>query len=96
MDVAAGEREPFFRDATRRRRARARATLRPGLTGDALLIARPLTEVDATLDRLRWILLAVTLGGVGLAALLGPVSRARTVGPVADLTRATEQVTRDA
>ena len=92
VDVAAGRREPFFRDATVDG-VHVRVLTPPGLARDALLIARPLTEVDATLDRLRWILLAVTLGGAGLAALLAAGVARATVGPVARLTRATEQVT---
>ncbi|MDX6701667.1 MAG: two-component system, OmpR family, sensor histidine kinase MprB [Baekduia sp.] len=38
--------------------------------GEVLQVARPLTDVDAALGRLRWILAAVMLGGVGLAAAL--------------------------
>ena len=50
-----------------------------GPDGTTLQIGKPLTEVDDTLRRLRWILLAVTVGGVGLASGLGVgVSRAAT------------------
>jgi two-component system sensor histidine kinase MprB len=61
--------------------------------GDVVQIARPLTEADATLSQLRWLLAAVMLGGVGLAGGLGlAVSRAAT-RPLARLTGAAEQVT---
>jgi len=38
--------------------------------GEVLQVARPLTDVDDALAQLRWILAAVMLGGVGLAAAL--------------------------
>jgi two-component system sensor histidine kinase MprB len=61
--------------------------------GEAMQIARPLTEADGTLARLRWMLGAVMLGGVALAGGLGlAVSRAAT-RPLARLTGAAEQVT---
>ncbi|MES1193006.1 MAG: HAMP domain-containing sensor histidine kinase, partial [Solirubrobacterales bacterium] len=61
--------------------------------GEALQIARSLTEADETLGRLRWLLATVMLGGVGLAAALGlAVSRAAT-RPLARLTATAEQVT---
>ena len=64
-----------------------------GPDGTTLQIGKPLTEVDDTLGRLRWILLAVTVGGVGLASALGVgVSRAAT-RPLGRLTAAAEQVT---
>ena len=56
-------------------------------------LAKPLTDVDDTLGRLRWILLAVTIGGVGVASGLGvAVSRAAT-RPLGRLTATAEQVT---
>ena len=64
-----------------------------GPDGTTLQIGKPLTEVDDTLGRLRWILLAVTVGGVGLASGLGVgVSRAAT-RPLGRLTAAAERVT---
>jgi two-component system sensor histidine kinase MprB len=61
--------------------------------GDVLQIARPLTDADNTLARLRWVLAAVMLGGVALAGGLGLlVSRAAT-RPLARLTGTAEQVT---
>jgi two-component system, OmpR family, sensor histidine kinase MprB len=58
-----------------------------------LQIAKPLTDVDDTLGRLRWILFAVTIGGIGLASGFGvAVSRAAT-RPLGRLTATAEQVT---
>ena len=58
-----------------------------------LQIARPLTEVDTSLDRLRRILILVALGGIGLAAALGFAGRRTALAPVRRLTEATEEVT---
>jgi two-component system sensor histidine kinase MprB len=64
-----------------------------GPDGTTLQIGQPLTQVDDTLARLRWILLAVTVGGVGLASGLGVgVSQAAT-RPLGRLTAAAERVT---
>jgi two-component system, OmpR family, sensor histidine kinase MprB len=61
--------------------------------GYVLQIARPLTEVDASLDRLRTILVLVALGGIGLAAALGLLVARAALAPVRRLTEATEEVT---
>jgi two-component system sensor histidine kinase MprB len=90
--VAAGKRGPFLRDETVND-VHLRVFTRRGENGEALQIARSLTEADATLGRLRWVLVTVMLGGVGLAAALGlAVSRAAT-RPLARLTATAEQVT---
>jgi two-component system sensor histidine kinase MprB len=60
--------------------------------GGALVIARPLTEVDRTLRNLLWVLIAVTAGGVGLAAALGLFVARGTLRPVRQLTDAAEHV----
>jgi two-component system sensor histidine kinase MprB len=65
--------------------------------GDAVAVVGDVRDIHHALHRLRWILLLVALGGIGLAALLGlGVTRAVLV-PVQRLTRATEHVaaTRD-
>jgi two-component system sensor histidine kinase MprB len=91
-EVAAGRRGPFIRDETVGG-VHLRVLTRRGDNGEALQIARSLTEADATLGRLRWVLITVMLGGVGLAAALGlAVSRAAT-RPLARLTATAEQVT---
>ncbi|WP_320671158.1 HAMP domain-containing sensor histidine kinase [Patulibacter defluvii] len=90
--VARGDDELLLRDETVRGRHVRVLTVRDGF-GGALQVARPLTEVDDALARLRWILLAVCLGGLVVGGGLGlGVSRA-TVRPVARLTDAAEQVT---
>jgi two-component system sensor histidine kinase MprB len=61
--------------------------------GYVLQIARPLTEVDTSLDRLRRILILVALGGIGLAAALGFAVARTALAPVRRLTEATEEVT---
>jgi two-component system sensor histidine kinase MprB len=91
-DVAAGKRDAFLRDENVDG-THLRVLTRHGPNGEALQIARPLTEADATLGRLRWVLAAVMLGGVGLAAGLGfAVSRVAT-RPLARLTGTAERVT---
>ncbi|HXV34019.1 MAG TPA: HAMP domain-containing sensor histidine kinase [Gaiellaceae bacterium] len=61
--------------------------------GYVVQIARPLTEVDDNLDRLRTILVLVALGGIGLAAALGLLVARTALAPVRRLTEATEEVT---
>lgn len=60
--------------------------------GSTLLIAVPLTEVDASLRRLALILLFLTGGGVALAVALGGGVTAAAAAPVARLTEAAERV----
>jgi two-component system sensor histidine kinase MprB len=91
-EVAAGRRGEFLRDV-RVDGVHLRVLTRRGPEGEALQIARPLTEADATLGRLRWLLAAIMLGGVGLAAAFGfGVSRI-AMRPLARLTATAEQVT---
>ena len=90
--VANSSRKPFFRDATVDG-VHVRVLTTQGLAGDAFVLARPLTEVDDALERLRWVLLAVALAGIGLAAGLGVLVARATVAPVARLTGAAEKVT---
>jgi len=92
MQVAAGERESFRTDATVSG-THVRIAVFPLADGVALQIARPLTEVDDVLDRLRWILLAVALGGSGLAALLGLGVAQSALVPTRRLTEAAEDIT---
>jgi len=91
-EVASGKRGESLGDATVRG-VHTRVLTARGPDGSTLQIAKPLTDVDDTLGRLRWILFAVTIGGVGLASGLGVgVSRAAT-RPLGRLTIAAEQVT---
>jgi two-component system sensor histidine kinase MprB len=90
--VAAGTRSDAFRDATIRG-VHFRVMTTRGPNGSTLTLAKALTDVDDTLGRLRWILFAVTIGGIGLASGFGvAVSRAAT-RPLGRLTATAEQVT---
>ena len=95
-NVAAGRSGPFFAD-TRVRGIHLRVYTAQVTPGIALQAARPLTEVDRTLHRLGWILLAIGGGGVALAAALGAgVARAALL-PVRRLSETASHVaeTRD-
>ena len=63
-----------------------------GPLGDKLVVARPLTEVDSSLKRLRIVLLLVGLGGIGLAGGLGLLVARGTIAPVRRLTAEAEHV----
>jgi len=90
--VAAGKLRESLRDQTVLG-VHTRLLTTRGPDGSTLQIGKALTDVDDTLGRLRWILLAVTIGGVGLASGLGVgVSRAAT-RPLGRLTAAAERVT---
>lgn len=59
----------------------------------AVQVARPLSEVDASLERLGLFLLLVAASGVAIAALLGLVVSGAALAPVRRLTQAAEHVT---
>jgi two-component system sensor histidine kinase MprB len=61
--------------------------------GYAVQIARPLTEVDSALSRLRLFLILVALSGVAIAAALGLVVSRAALSPVRRLTQTAETVT---
>jgi two-component system, OmpR family, sensor histidine kinase MprB len=64
----------------------------PYVEGYAVQIARPLTEVDHSLGRIKNLLILIAGGGIAIAAALGlAVSRA-ALAPVRRLTSATENV----
>ncbi len=65
--------------------------------GATAQLARPLTEVDDVLERLRAGLLALVVGGIAAAALLGRLAARTSLAPVAELTGTAEHVaaTRD-
>jgi two-component system sensor histidine kinase MprB len=58
--------------------------------GGAIQVARPLTEVDHALSRLRFVLVVVGLAGIALAAGLGALVARTALAPVARFTRRTE------
>ena len=92
LEVAAGKGETYLEDATVSG-THVRMIVVPFANGLALQIARPLDEVDGVLDRLRWILLAIALGGSGLAALLGLGVAQSALVPTRRLTEAAEDIT---
>jgi two-component system, OmpR family, sensor histidine kinase MprB len=92
LDVAQGTAGPFFTDETVAG-THVRVLTLPYEPGWALQVLRSLTEVDNTLARLRWLLLAITAAGVLVAAGLGLIVSRAAIAPVARLTRATERVT---
>jgi two-component system sensor histidine kinase MprB len=67
-------------------------TLGLGSAG-AVVIARPLTEVEKELSRLLLILVLIGAGGILLAALLGAVIARTALAPIARFTRSTETLT---
>ncbi len=105
--VATGDAESFYRDVTvsdthlRVLTIPAVAGRRPGErnggqeagTRYAVQLARSLDEVDGTLARLRHWLLAVALGGIGIAGGLGLLVARTALAPVRRLTKTAEGVT---
>jgi two-component system sensor histidine kinase MprB len=90
-DVAAGQRASFFRDATV-----AGTHVRIYTTrirdGTALQIARPLTEVDAVLSRVRLLFIAVSVLAVTSAAAVGLFLSRAALRPVRRLTEHAERI----
>jgi two-component system sensor histidine kinase MprB len=92
-DVAAGRRESFFGD-THLSGTHLRVFTTQIAPGLAVVIARPLDEVDRTLNRLGIALVVVALLGVGLASALGTLVARGVLAPVRRLTEAVEHVRR--
>ena len=95
-EVASGDREAFFADETVDGLHLRVYTSQVG-SGEAIQVARPLDEVDATLGRLLLVLGLVSGGGVALAAGLGVIVSRAALAPVARLSQVAERVaeTRD-
>jgi two-component system, OmpR family, sensor histidine kinase MprB len=91
LDVADGA-EPFFEDRTLAN-THVRVLTFPYEPGWALQVLRSMNEVDSTLARLRWLLVAIAASGILVAAALGLIVSRAAIAPVARLTRATERVT---
>jgi two-component system sensor histidine kinase MprB len=89
--VAQGRRQPFFYD-DRLSGAKVRVYVSPFGPGQALQAARTLEDVNATTRRLSWVLLLVSLSGVGLAVLLGRWVGRAALRPVIRLTRGARYV----
>jgi two-component system sensor histidine kinase MprB len=96
--VARGLLPAYFRDVRYRGVAMALYTMRLPSSSDGLVrTARPLTEANATIARVRWLLLALTLGGALAAGLLGRLAANTVLRPVRALAGAVRGVsaTRD-
>jgi two-component system sensor histidine kinase MprB len=91
LDVARGERHEYFSDATVGG-THVRLLTFQYLQGYAMQVARPLTEVDHSLSRIRWFLLLIAVGGAAVAAGLGLLVSRTALAPVRRLTGATERV----
>jgi two-component system, OmpR family, sensor histidine kinase MprB len=92
LAVARGERGEFLTDASVAGTHVRLLTFRYA-PGYALQIARPLTEVDHTLSRIRLFLILIGVGGIVAAAVSGLLVSRAALAPVRRLTRATETVT---
>jgi two-component system sensor histidine kinase MprB len=96
--VAREHRPAYFRDIRYRGVELRLYTTALSPTGDGLVrVARPLTETDSTLARVRWLLVALTLGGALAAGLLGRLAANAVLRPVRSLAAAVREVsaTRD-
>ena len=92
LAIASGNKGAHYEDVTVDG-IHARLLTVPFAPGIALQVARPLSEVDDVLDRLRLIILLVAVGGVAIAGALGlAVSRA-SLAPVRRLTETAEHIT---
>jgi two-component system sensor histidine kinase MprB len=89
--VAAGTKAGTLRDVTVGG-LHLRMVTGPAGQGQAIEYARPLTEVDQTLNRLALVLGLVGLGGVALAAGLGLAVSHSSLAPVSALSAAFEHV----
>jgi two-component system sensor histidine kinase MprB len=94
-EVARGEKEAYFSAANAsdpdHTHLRILTIHVPG-TSAAVQVARPLTEVDHSLSRIRWYLILIALGGAAVAGGLGLLVSRAALTPVRRLTGATERV----
>jgi two-component system, OmpR family, sensor histidine kinase MprB len=97
--VARGQRHGFYRNITVREFRQvipAREIVAPiaGLFGPdgAVLVVKSLQETNHALERLRLILILVSLGGIALAAMAGALVSRATLAPVRRLTAAAERI----
>jgi two-component system sensor histidine kinase MprB len=91
--VADGERPPFLADTTVDG-VNVRVFTARGPNGEAVQIARSLTEVNGALYRLRIGLGLVAVAGIALAAFLSRLATRHAVRPVTELTETAEHVAR--
>jgi two-component system, OmpR family, sensor histidine kinase MprB len=94
--VAAGKAAPFYSDAPVGG-VSARIYTFHYASGIAIQVAGNVSEIHRALSRLRWILIIVGAGGIGVATLIALLVSRAVLQPVRRLTEATEHValTRD-
>jgi len=90
--VASGERDDFFSNVDVDGTALRVLTI-AWTEGNALQVARPLSEVDDVLSGLVWLLLAAAVVGVIVAGVLALLAARATLRPVHRLTETVEDVT---
>jgi two-component system sensor histidine kinase MprB len=90
--IAAGRRSYLVRD-TRAVGLHLRVLTAGVPGGGAIQVARSLANVDATLGRLRLVLVLLCAAGTLLAAVLGRIFGRQVIQPVTDLTAAAEHIT---
>jgi two-component system, OmpR family, sensor histidine kinase MprB len=96
--VASGLSPPYFRDVRFAGVTMRLYTMRLPSSSDGLVrTLRPLTEANATIARVRWLLLSLTLGGALAAGLLGRLAANAVLRPVRALAGTVREVsaTRD-
>jgi two-component system sensor histidine kinase MprB len=91
--VASGQSGGFLADS-RVAGTHVRVITVPYTRGFAIQIARPLTEVDHSLSRIRTYLFVIAAAGIAFAAALGLAVASTALAPVRRLTGATEKVTK--
>jgi two-component system sensor histidine kinase MprB len=92
LKVARAETDSFFTDA-KVAGIHVRMLTVPYAYGFAAQVARPLTEVDNALGRIRTFLFLIAAGGIAAAAALGLVVSGAALAPVRRLTETAEKVT---
>lgn len=93
LAVAAGQKGPTFA-IVEFQGVRVRVYASPFGNRQALVLARPLDEVDSVLANTRATLLLVALGGIVLAAALGALVARAALGPIRRLNLTVEEVAR--
>jgi two-component system, OmpR family, sensor histidine kinase MprB len=92
LEVARNDADAYLTDV-RVQGTHLRLITFPYASGVSVQVARSLTEVDNTLDRIKTFLFAITLIGIGSAAFFGLLVARTALAPVRRLTEAAENVT---
>jgi two-component system sensor histidine kinase MprB len=99
--VAAGQKRRFYRDITvtghnfvtgRALTLRMREAVLPVTGGGAVVVARDISFIERDLDRLRLVLILVSLGGIAVAAAIAALVSGTTLAPVRRLTAAAGRI----